>query len=314
VKDILQKRLGTDDLSSLVDRDAELDVPAAIKIFQRLSEHQAIVLIDDFERIENDELKTCIRELMAVSSDQGAWLSLIIFGRASRASELLPENFQTLPNVTWIKLAPMCDEDAARVIVRGVSSVGVKFSDEVIEAIVRLSQGVPSALQWLCLLVIRHATQRYASEVEIQDLAEVITAATGKIDARLSAMYDQVCGPARESWAHDVLFLAVQTPADQNGVFSTDAMSQISQEAIGKPILELPLHSALSRFTSEEGEPILEKVWTASGTCYRFANPSMRTIVMLKNCGRMAGMPGALLQRSESQEFLPSPGAAPGVA
>ncbi len=314
VKDILQKRLGTEDLCQLVDRERELDVPAAIKIFQRLTEHQAIVLVDDFERIENAELKTRIGELMGVLSDQGAWLSLLLFGRASRAGDILPESFQSLPNVTWIKLQPMTDEDAARVIARGVSAVGVQIGDEVTELIIRLSQGIPSAIQWLCLLAIRRATQRYASEVEIHDLADVITLATSKIDAKLSAFYDQVCGPTRGSWADDVLYLAVQTPSDSNGVFSTEMMSRISYDVLGRSTLELPLHSALSRFTAEDGKPILEKVWTASGTCYRFLNPAMRAIVMLKNCGRLPQMPDSLLEGAQEMDLLPSPGAAPGVA
>ncbi|MEM9685016.1 MAG: ATP-binding protein, partial [Pseudomonadota bacterium] len=254
VHDILQKRLGTDDLSSLVDPDKELDVPAAIKIFQRLTEHQAIVLIDDFDRIGNEELKFRIGELMSVLSDQGAWLSLLLFGRAARASEILPESYQTLPNVTWIKMQPMHEEDAAQVIARGVSAVGVQFNDDVTDNIIRLSQGLPSAIQWLCLLSIRNATQRYASEVEMHDLAEVVDAASGKIDAKLSSVYDQLCGPARGNWADDILYLAVQASADRNGVFSADSMSRISQDAIGRRLLELPLHSALSRFTSEDEE------------------------------------------------------------
>jgi len=313
VKDILQKRLGTEDLCDLLDPDSELDVPAAIKIFQRLSEHQAVVLVDDFQRIENPELMQKMGELMAVLSDQGAWLSLMLFGRASRASEILPESFQTLPNVTWMKLQPMDDEEAQRVIARGVASVGVQFNDEVTEAIVRLSQGMPSAIQWLCLLAIRRATQRYASEVEMHDLAEVINLATNKIDAKLSAYYDKVCGPVRGNWAGDVLYLAVQTPTDRNGVFSTESMSRISHEIIGRPLLELPLHSALSRFAGEDEEPVLEKIWTPTGTCYRFANPAMRSIVMLKNCGRLKNMPDSLLESAEKLELLPSPGAAPGV-
>ena len=314
VNDILQKRLGTADLCQLVDRERELDIPAAIKIFQRLTEHQAIVLVDDVDRIENAELKLRIGELMGVLSDQGAWLSLLLFGRASRAGDILPESFESLPNVNWIKLQPMSDEDAERVIARGVSAVGVHFGDEVTETIVRLAKGMPSAIQWLCLLAIRRATQRYASEVEMHDLAEVVTIAAIKIDTRLCAFYDEICGPTRDRWADEVLYLAAQTPTDTNGAFSTDAMSRISIEAIGRSVLELPLHSALSRMTGDDGKPVLEKVWTVKGTCYRFVNPTMRTIVMLKNCGRMSNMPVRLLEGAEEVDLLPSPGAAPGRA
>ena len=91
-------------------------------------------------------------------------------------------------------------------------------------------------------------------------------------------------------------------------------MSGMSHDVLGRPLLELPLHSALSRFTGEDEDPVLEKVWTAAGTCYRFTNPAMRAIVMLKNCGRMPNMPDALLERGDDVELLPSPDAAPGVA
>ena len=185
---------------------------------------------------------------------------------------------------------------------------------EVTETIIRLAQGIPSAIQWLCLLAIRRATQRYASEVEMHDLAEVVALAASKIDARLCAFYDELCGPTRGGWADEVLYLAVQAPADANGAFSTDLMSRIAHEAIGRSVLELPLHSALSRFTGEDAQAVLEKVWTAQGTCYRFVNPAMRAIVMLKNSGRLPNMPDSLLERTPDMELLPSPGAAPGIA
>ncbi len=148
----------------------------------------------------------------------------------------------------------------------------------------------------------------------MHDLAEVIGVAASKIDARLSAFYDELCGPTRGGWADEVLYLAVQTPADANGAFSPDVMSRVSLDVIGRPVLELPLHSALSRFTSEEDQAVLEKVWTAQGTCYRFVNPAMRAIVMLKNCGRVSGLSDILLDRAQEVELLPSPGAAPGIA
>ncbi len=311
VGDLLQKRIGATDLMDLVENDV-YDVPSAIRVFQKLSENQAVVLIDDFERIECNEFKVKIAELMEVLSDQGAWLSLLIFGRGSRAADILPDAFETVPNVTWLKLQPMTDEECGHVIRRGAASVGIRFEDSVVDSLIHLSQGVPSALQWLCLLSIRQATQRYASDVEMQDLAEIVGHAANKVDPRLSACYDDLCGSNRGRSIDDTLYLAVQTPTDPNGIFSTDTMSQISFDAIGRSMVELPLHKALSRLSRNGGDqpPVLEKVQASGGTCYRFVSPTMRSIVMMKNVGRMANMPDALLEKADGIELLPSPGAA----
>ena len=98
--------------------------------------------------------------------------------------------------------------------------------------------------------VIREADGRF----------KVVALAASKIDARLCAFYDELCGPTRGGWADEVLYLAVQAPADANGAFSTDLMSRIAHEAIGRSVLELPLHSALSRFTGEDAQAVLEKL------------------------------------------------------
>ncbi len=311
VGDLLQKRIGATDLLDLVEDDV-YDVPSAIRVFQKLAENQAVVLIDDFERIECNEFKVKIAELMEVLSDQGAWLSLLIFGRGSRAVDILPDAFETVPNVTWLKLQPMTEEECDHVIRRGAASVGIRFEDSVVDALIRLSQGVPSALQWLCLLSIRKATQRYASDVELQDLAEIVGHAANKVDPKLSACYDDLCGSNRGRSIDDTLYLAVQTPADPNGLFSTDSMSQISFDAIGRSMVELPLHKALSRLSRNGGDqpPVLEKVHVSGGTCYRFVSPTMRSIVMMKNVGRLANMPDSLLEKVGDIELLPSPGAA----
>ena len=309
VGDILQRRLGAEDLTELLNGGTP-DVPAAIRIFEQLADNQAIVLIDDFERIEDTELKIKIAELMEVLSDQGAWLSFLIFGRASRATDILPKSFDSLPNITWVKLQSMRQEETDHIIRRGASAVGIRFNEDVVESLVRLSQGVPSATQWLCLLAVRRATQRYAAEVELPDLAAIVHAAANKVDPKLSAHYDSLCTSNRKGWADDILYLAVQTPTDSNGVFSTDEMSRISFDAIGRSVLELPLHSALSRLANDNCDAVLQKVGTANGTCYRFANPTMRTIVMLKNANRIPNMRNALLEKVDDVEYLPSPGVA----
>jgi len=311
VGDLLQKRLGATDLIDLVEDDV-YDVPSAIRVFQKLAENQAVVLIDDFERIECNEFKVKIAELMEVLSDQGAWLSLLIFGRGSRAVDILPDAFETVPNVTWLKLRPMSEEESGHVIRRGAASVGIRFEDSVVDALIHLSQGVPSALQWLCLLSIRQATQRYASDVELQDLAEIVGHAANKVDPKLSACYDDLCGSNRGRSIDDTLYLAVQTPTDPNGLFSTDSMSQISFDAIGRSMVELPLHKALSKLSRNGGDQpaVLEKVQASGGTCYRFVSPTMRSIVMMKNVGRLANMPDSLLEKVDDIELLPSPGAA----
>jgi hypothetical protein len=307
--DILKEELGATHLADLLN-GGTFDVPAALKALERLTGHQVLVLIDDYDRVQHDGFKVKMTELMRALSDHGAWLSLIILGRGKNPGELLLDDFESVAGIVGMKLSPLEDGESEEAVKRGGLRLGIQFNGDVTESLVRLSQGIPSVLQWLCLLTIRRALRRYSDEVEMEDLTEIVEEAAGKIDSTLSAQLDRICCGSSTAWISDILFLAAQTPNQGDGVFSTLDMSDLSHSAVGKQLSELSLHWALTRLCAVERDTVLEKLSTTDGTRYRFVNPTMRAIVMLNNATRVAAVQRGALEQSNVADALPSPGAA----
>ncbi len=304
--DVLQKSMGTEDLSAYVD-DEDLTVPDALKLFELLAGVQSLVVIDDYDRIRDDGLRIKIAELMEAMSDGGSSISFLLFGRGENVTDLFPGDLMYPPTAANVALNPMDEDDSIGTLTNGARRLGIGFSDDVIQAITHLSQGMPGAIQWLSLLCIREAVQRYSTEAEMEDLTAVLDYAATKIDPELSRLYDNLCGARRTAWAKDLMFLAAQSPKIGQGFFSTRDMSLLSPQVLGRTQSELSLHSGLSRLSSTGAIPMVEKWAKVEGPIYRFINPVMRTIILLKNADRMNEIRAHLIEGPEVVSYLPSP-------
>jgi type II secretory pathway predicted ATPase ExeA len=304
--DVLQKSMGTEDLSAYIDEE-ELTVPDTLKLFEMLSGVQALVVIDDYDRIRDDGLRIKIAELMEAMSDSDSSISFLLFGRAESVTDLFPNDLAYPPTAANVALNPMDEDETVDTLTNGARRLGIGFSDDVIRAISHLSQGMPGAIQWLSLLSIREAVQRYSTEAEMEDLTAVLDYAATKIDPELSRLYDDLCGARRTAWAKDLMFLAAQSPQIGHGFFSTTDMSRLSPQVLGRTQSELSLHSGLARLSAGGAIPMVEKWAKVEGSIYRFINPVMRTIILLKNAHRMDEIKAHLIEGPEVVSYLPSP-------
>ena len=304
--DVVQKSMGTDDLSDYLDGE-EPSVPDALKLFELLTGVQALVVIDDYDRIRDDGLRIKILELMEAMSDSASSISFLLFGRAESVTDLFPGELVFPPTAANVALHPMNQDDSIGTLANGARRLGIGFSDDVVEAICHLSQGLPGAIQWLSLLSIREAVQRYSTEAEMEDLTAVLEYAATKIDPELSHLYDELCGARRTAWAKDLMFLAAQAPKIEQGFFSTTDMSRLAPQVLGRSLTELSLHSGLARLSSTGVIPMVEKQAKVEGPIYRFINPVMRTIILLKNANRMDEIKAHLIEGPEVVSYLPSP-------
>lgn len=303
---VLEKQLGVERLSDLIDGDIS-EVSTALRVFSRISGHQVIVLLDDFHRVRDERIKTKIREFMGALSDKGAWVSLVLAGRGDIATTFDFLQGDAPSGTVIFELGLMSAEEIAEIVVKGGSRLGIRFDEEVADAIVQLSQGLPVVVQWLGLLTARRALRNYADSVTMDDLVEVSDEVSSKVSQKLSGELDRLQSTGRNAWAGDLLFLAARTPIREDGVFSTTDMSHESRRAVGRSFSELNLHRVMAQFCNGGDDPILEKIATADGVRYRFSNPMMRAVIMLRNARRLDTAHSGMLAGMADFGALPSP-------
>jgi len=305
---VLAKQLDVRSLSELIESDVN-DVPSALRVFARIAPHQVLVLLDDFHRIQDDGIKTKMRELMGALSDQGAWVSLVLSGRGDLATTFDFMQGDAPSGTIVFELGLMTAEEIGEIVEKGGARLGIQFDDDVIGAIIQLSQGLPVVVQWLGLLTARRALRNYAENVTMEDLVQVSEEVSTKVSRRLSTILDRLQSNGKHTWAGDLLFLAARTPIRGDGVFSTSDMSHEARRAVGRSFSELNLHRIMSQFCNGGDDRILEKITTADGIRYRFANPMMRAVVMLRNARRLDVREDCFLGAMKNMGALPSPDA-----
>ncbi len=314
---VLWESLGIQDMNELLQDNAmdlvseflgeeSLDVTRVIRALDKLSDNQAIVIIDDYDQIKSREVKTRLVQVMKALSDQGGWLSFYILGRAESPSELLQDDIDNLPNAEGLYLDPLSLTEIEDVIQEGGQKIGAAFNQDTVQAIARLSQGVPNVVQWLSFLSVRRATRRKSEQVEIEDLANIVSDAVTKIDARLRNQYDQACRYEKGNSNADLLYLAVRAPCTPSGLFSAATMHVLSRQIIGRKWKESEIHTALLPLCGKTEKSILRKLETSEGTFYRFAHPAMRAVVMLKKIVRIPLL-SDMRTRDVDAAYLPGP-------
>ncbi len=312
---VLWEKLGIQDLNELLQDNAmdvvseflgeeSLDVTRVIRALDKLSDNQAIFIIDDYDQIKSRELKVRLVQVMKALSDQGGWLSFLIMGRGESPSELLQDDIEGLHNAVGVYLDPLPPEEVEEVILDGAQRTDLTFNQDTIQAIARLSQGVPNVVQWLCFLAARRAIRRKGATVEIEDLANIVSDAVTKIDARLRNQYDQASKYEKGNNNADLLYLAVRSPSTPSGLFSAATMNVLSKQIIGRKWKESEIHTALLPLCGKGDKSILRKLETSEGTFYRFAHPTMRAVVMLKKIVRIPLL-SDMRTRDVDQAYLP---------
>ncbi len=314
---VLMESLGVQDMNELLQDNAmdlvseflgeeNLDITRVIRALDRLSDNQAIAIIDDYDQIKSRELKTRLTQVMKALSDQGGWLSFFVLGRGESPSDLLQDDVESLPNAVGLYADPLALHEIEEVIHEGGQKIGIQFNQDTVQAIARLSQGVPNVVQWLSFLSVRRTVRRDGVVVEIEDLANIVSDAVTKIDARLRNLYDEACRYSKGNSNADLLYLAVRAPCTPSGLFSAATMHVLSRQIIGRKWKESEIHTALLPLCGKGPKSILRKLDTSEGTFYRFAHPTMRAVVMLKKIVRIPLL-SDMRTREVDAAYLPSP-------
>jgi hypothetical protein len=283
---VLLQQLGLERLGDLVDPEADLE--SLLSAFARLKEAQALILLDDFDRLADTSLVPFVVQLIKGLTDRGAPMTFLVCGAAERPEALLGDSEPLPPSLYMCHLRALSDQDVLAVLAHAEQRIGIRFDEDARRAMRVLSRGHAAVLQWLAFLATRSAVRRFSIMVERDDVVEVCPEVANRLRPGLASRYEEICARRQSEWLESVLFLAALAPTDSSGEFTSNELSAIAPSLLDQEVPTLSLHGALSRFTGDEGgQAILRKRQSRQGTVYSFIDPAMRVIVLLHNVSRL---------------------------
>jgi hypothetical protein len=151
-----------------------------------------IAVIDEYDRVEDERLRSHIAETIKSLSDRAAPVAFVIVGVAASLTDLLGRHPSIQRNVVGVHLAPMSDIEIHRLIEVGARAADIDFAPDVALTIAGLARGMPYYAHSLCLFATRVAATRESRVVTQADLDAAITELLGAQDPEFNELYQRL--------------------------------------------------------------------------------------------------------------------------
>jgi len=238
---------------------------------------------------------------------RNAAVSMVIAARRHGLEGLEPEPDEDLSGVVTITLEPIHDADIANMLRAGGSKLGIRFEHDILGSIAALCQGNPVHAQWMGLLIARRVLRRYDDVATVEDVVAGAHETADKAGPNACALIDRILaarGDAAE--LETVLYLAARTPHFKDGTFTPDLVNREAAHLGISPYPPNKLHRMLGRL-DVSGNALVEKLSDGNGVRYRFVDPLMPSIILLRNAARERPSGTDVLNAYLQHQALPPP-------
>ena len=271
-------RAGIDHLEQLLP--GRCGVGELINIFERIRDKHLVLIIDEYDRVTDEDTKSRLAELIKTMSDTAAPVTLLIVGVAENVSQLLGKHPSLQRTLVTVPMPLMTRREIDGIIAAGEEKLGLGFDAWTRQAIAEFAQGLPYHVQLLCLLSARNAARRQSKHVEREDFRYAVQHAGEEAEAHTKEAYDLAVGPQENTSFRDVLFYAARCRSDAFGTFS---VAEVVQAQTGGDALSLlALQYPLKKLTEPERGGLLRRIVGPSGLRYQFVSQQLRFHVLCR--------------------------------
>lgn len=258
------------------------------EIFQ-LFDYPTIIIIDEFDRIEDSGVRVKMADTIKTLSDNATKTTLILVGVADSVDDLIGEHQSIERAIKQVPMPPMSKAELLEIVDNGMSScTGLTIQLEAGERMADLAQGLPSYTHLLARESALHAVREDRTHITMEDLeAGIKESVDGQLGTSLTLYTKAVTAP-RGIYFKPVLLACALAKKDEKGFFyAKDIVAPLKALIANAPgIQQFAQH--LKDFCESRG-PILER----DGRRYRFIKPLMGPYVTLR------GLADGLIKESQ---------------
>lgn len=267
------------DLGIPIENDATLS-PEDIRYAIADLNPPALLVIDELDRLTNDEALTALADTIKTFSDHAVSSTIVLVGVARSIGDLIGEHQSIVRALVQIEMPRMDQTELAQVIETRCKWLDLGVHPEAAGKITSLSEGLPHYTHLLSF----HAAQRV-----VKDDRETIT--LGDVDASIRVatekhtMKSDYLLATRSTQAgtlyRDVLLACALAEKNQLGYFTAGAIRGPLEVVAGRRI-DIPQFARhLKLFLQPERGAILQREGDPRRYFYRFTDPMMQPYIVL---------------------------------
>jgi Cdc6-like AAA superfamily ATPase len=290
--------------------DVELSfAPELVRRRLQALERPALVVIDELDRLEDDDALTGLSDTIKTLSDHAVPSTLVLVGVARSIGELVGEHASIVRALIQIEMPRMTVSELGEILINGCERAGISAKQDAIHRIAVLSEGLPHYTHLLGLHAGLWAVQNDRLEITLSDVQIAIPKAVDR--HTILSDYQRATRSARkDALFAQVLLACALAPKNQLGFFTSGSIRKPLHLIAGRRI-DIPAFSNhLSQFLEPERGAVLQREGSSRRYFYRFADPIFQPYVVL------SGLKDGLItddQLSQLQEGDADSEAAPGT-
>jgi Cdc6-like AAA superfamily ATPase len=242
-----------------------------------LKDKEALLYIDEADRLKLKKDKVALAELIKHLSDEGSPFKVLVVGVAETADELTGGHPSVQRCLKETQLRRMRNEELAQIIEAGSERVRLRFDSDVIKLIVQLSSGYPHFTHLLALKCAENAIASKRNSITREVLADAITEAVEDAEGSLRRKYLESTRSHSTEMYRIVLNAAAKLEKTE---FTAAQLRQQIASDLGESISQGALNNYLRKLVSDDFSCVLHR--TAQGV-YKFADPRMPSFIRISN-------------------------------
>jgi len=243
---------------------------------------KALVVIDELDRLEDDEALSLLADTIKTLSDHAVPVTLVLVGVADSVDELLGDHYSVGRALTQVHVPRMSTSELEEIVDKGLDELRLEIKPEARRRIARLSEGLPFYTHSLALYAAQHAVTDDRETIDDRDVSRSVELVVSKTQHSIQAAYEKaIRSPRKDTLFHKVLLACALAPKGPLGHFTAGAvrepMSRIMDEEVG--ISKFNRH--MNAFAGDKRGRALEKSGEERSWYYRFSDPLLQPFVIL---------------------------------
>lgn len=281
----LKSRGGEDDQS--IDQLAAIiagqATPNIIRRMFQSTSYPFIVVIDEFDRINDEPTVGLLADTIKSLSDHWVNATLIIVGVADSLDELLHEHASIDRALIQVPVRRMNTDELNSILSNGVNSVGMTLAERARAFITRISQGLPYYVHLLGLTSALVSLAAERTEITFEDVVYGLRDAVDNAEATVgSAYYQATVSPRKDNLYKEVLLACTLAPVDALGYFQPASIRE-PLESIVKRECQIGTYTRqLEALSSDRRGSVLQKSGEKRRQRFRFKDPLLKPYILLR--------------------------------
>src|SRR5487761_583169 len=239
-----------------------------------------IIIMDEFDRIEDDDSLSLMADTIKALSDHVIKTKLVIVGVADSIDQLIGEHESVQRAIEEIAMPRMSQSELVSIIDTGLKAIGMSIAPSARQRIGRLAEGLPHYVHLLALEASRRAVADDRDEVTNDDVASAIEIAAQR-HSLLREYQTAIQSSRRDNLFSRVLVSCALAEKNRLGYFTAGAVREPMSRIMGRPY-DIPAFAPhLKSFTEIDRGCVLKREGLERRYTYRFRNPLLQPFAVL---------------------------------